>query len=74
VKCLESKCDEIMELQRTGRYDLMYRKAKELDQKENNGIRTVGIEDFQGNVTVGIEDFQGNVRVDQKQVLKIWEI
>jgi hypothetical protein len=60
---LESKCDEIKELQRTWRYDLMYRKAKELDQKENNGIRTVGIEDSQGNMIV-----------HQKQVLKIWEI
>jgi hypothetical protein len=28
-----SKCDEI-----TGRHDLRYRKVKELDQKENNGI------------------------------------
>jgi hypothetical protein len=49
LEYLESTCDEITELQRTGRYDLMYRKAKELDRKENNGIRTVGIEDSQGN-------------------------
>jgi hypothetical protein len=35
----------------------------ELDRKENNGIRTVGI-----------EDSQGNMKFDQKQVLKIWEI
>jgi hypothetical protein len=41
----ERKCDEITERQRTVRYDLMYRKAKELDRKENNGIRIVGIED-----------------------------
>jgi hypothetical protein len=41
----------------------MCRKAKEIDRKENNGIRTVGI-----------EGSQGNMRVDQKQVLKIWEI
>jgi hypothetical protein len=33
LEYLENKCDEIMELQRTGRYDLMYRKVKELDQK-----------------------------------------
>jgi hypothetical protein len=32
------------------------------DRKENNGIRTVGI-----------ENSQGNMKVDQKQVLKIWE-
>jgi hypothetical protein len=41
----------------------MYRKAKELDRKENNGT-----------LTIGIEDSQGNIIVDQKQVLKIWEI
>jgi hypothetical protein len=52
-----------MELQRTGRYDLMYMEAKNLDRKENNGIRTVGIEDFQRNIIV-----------DQKQVLKIRRI
>jgi hypothetical protein len=65
LEYLESKCDEITELQGTGRYDLMYtcRKAKKLDRKENNGILTVGIEDSQGNITV-----------DQKEVLKIWEI
>jgi hypothetical protein len=63
LEYLESKCDKIMELQRTGWYDLMYRKAKELDQKENNGNRNVGIEDSHGNMIV-----------DQKQVLKIWEI
>jgi hypothetical protein len=60
---LQSKCDEITELQKIGRYDLMYRKAKELDQKENNGIQTIGIKDSQGNMIV-----------DQKQVLKIWEL
>jgi hypothetical protein len=63
LEYLVSKCGKITELQRTGRYDLMYRKAKKLDQKENNGIRTVGIEDSQGNKIV-----------DQKQVLEIWEI
>jgi hypothetical protein len=41
----------------------MYRKAKELDRKANNGIRTVGIEDSQGNMIVV-----------EKQVLRILEI
>jgi hypothetical protein len=41
----------------------MYRKVKELGRKENNGIRTIGIENSQGNMIV-----------HQKQVLKIWEI
>jgi hypothetical protein len=63
LEYLESKYDEITELQRTGWYDLMYRKANELDRKENNGIRTADIKDSQENVIV-----------DQKQVLKIWEI
>jgi hypothetical protein len=60
LEYLESKCDEITEMQRTGRYDLMYRKVKELYWKENNGIRTIGIGDCQGNMIV-----------DQKQVLEI---
>jgi hypothetical protein len=38
LEYLESKCDEITELQRIGRYDLMHRKVKELDQKENSRI------------------------------------
>jgi hypothetical protein len=58
MEYLESKCGEITELQRTIRYDLMYRKAKELDRKKNNEIQTVGIEDYRGNIIV-----------DQKHVL-----
>jgi hypothetical protein len=63
LEYLESKCEEITELRRTGQSELMYRKAKELDRKENNATRNVDIEDSQGNMIV-----------DQKQVLKIWEI
>jgi hypothetical protein len=63
LKYIDSKCDEITELQRTGRCNLMNRKAKEFDRKETNGIQTVGIENSQGNVIV-----------DKKQVLKMWEI
>ena len=47
---------------RTGRYDLMYMKTKELGWKENQGIQNIGIEDSQGNKIV-----------EQSQVLKIWE-
>jgi type I site-specific restriction endonuclease len=42
---LENICNEIMEFQRTGRYDLMYMKKKE----ETQGIQYIGIEDSQGN-------------------------
>ena len=53
---LENICNEIME------FDLMYMKAKELDEKETQGIQNIGIEDSQGNRVV-----------EQSQVLKIWE-
>jgi len=59
---LKNICKEIMEFQRTGRYDLMYMKTKELGWKENQGIQNTGIEDSQGNRIV-----------EQSQVLKIWE-
>ena len=51
-----------MEFHRTGRYDLMYMKTKELVWKETQGIQNIDIEDSQGNRIV-----------DQKQLLKIWE-
>jgi hypothetical protein len=57
---LENMCEEIMEFQRTGRYDLMYMKTKKLGWKENQGIQNIGIEVFQGNRIV-----------EQSQVLKI---
>jgi hypothetical protein len=59
---LESICDEIIKFQRTGRYDLMYMKTKELGWKENQGIQNIGIEDSQGNMIVG-----------QRRVLQILE-
>jgi len=40
---LENICNEIMEFQRTGHYDLMYMKTKELDWKETQGIQNIGI-------------------------------
>jgi hypothetical protein len=58
---LENMRNEIMEFQRTWRYDLMYMKTKELGWKETQGIQNIGIEDSQGN------------RIAEKsQVLKIW--
>jgi len=59
---LENICNEIMEFQRTGRYDLMYMKTKELGWKDTQGIQNIGIEDCQGNRVI-----------EQSQVLKIWE-
>ena len=45
----ENICEEIMEFQRTGRYDLMYPKTKELDWKQTQGMQIIGIEDSEGN-------------------------
>ena len=59
---LENICNEIMEFQRTGRYNLMYMKTKQLGWKETQGIQNIGIEDSQGNRIV-----------EKSQVLKIWE-
>jgi len=59
---LENTRTEIMEFYRTGRYDLMYMKTKELGWRETQGIQNIGIKDSQGNSIV-----------DQKHVLKIWE-
>ena len=42
---IENICNEIMELQRTGRYYLMYMKTNELVWKETQAIQNNGIED-----------------------------
>jgi len=59
---LKNTCKEIIEFHRTGRYDLMYMKTKELSWKETQGIQNIGIEDSLGNRIV-----------DQTQLLKMWE-
>jgi hypothetical protein len=42
---IENACTEIMEFHRTGRYDSMYMKTKELGWKETQGIQNIGIEE-----------------------------
>jgi hypothetical protein len=49
---IENICKEDMEYQRTGCYDLIYMKTKELGWKETQGIQNIVIEDSQGNKTV----------------------
>jgi len=46
---LENIYNEIIEFQRTGRYDLMYIKTKELGWNETQGIQSIGIKDSQWN-------------------------
>jgi hypothetical protein len=45
---LENVRNEIMEFQRTGRYDLMYMKTKEPGWKETQGIQNIVIKVSQG--------------------------
>jgi len=52
-ECLEIICGRIMEIQRTGLYDLMLTKAKELWRKENCRIQNTNIEDCQWNIVIG---------------------
>jgi hypothetical protein len=46
---LENMCNEILEFQRTGLYNLRYMKTKEQKWKDSQGIQNIGIEDSQGN-------------------------
>ena len=46
---LENVCNENIEFQRPGLYDLMYIKTKELGWNETQGIKSIGIEGSQGN-------------------------
>jgi hypothetical protein len=59
---LDGKCDEIIEFQRTGHYDLMYMKTKRPVWKEKHGIQNIYIEDSKVNTIV-----------DRRQELKICE-
>ena len=59
---LEEICEEIMELQKKGRYDLMQQKAQQLGGRTSKAIRTFEIE---GN--------QGNIVTDHRQALRMWE-
>ena len=45
---LENKCNKIIGFQRTGRYDLMYMKTKELGWNETLSIQSIDIEDPRG--------------------------
>jgi hypothetical protein len=51
-----------MEFQRIGSCDLKYMKAKVLGWKETQGMQNIGI-----------EDSEGKRKIEQSQVLKIWE-
>ena len=62
VPYMEEICEEIMELHKKGRYDLMYQKAQQLGGRTSKAIRTFGIEDNQGNIIT-----------DHRKALRIWE-
>jgi hypothetical protein len=47
-KNLENICNENIEFQRTGRYDLMYMKTKELGWKDTQGFQSIGMKTPKG--------------------------
>ena len=51
-----------MDLQKKGRYDLIYQKAQQLCGRTSKAIGTFGIEDNQGNIVT-----------DHRQALRKWE-
>ena len=59
---MEEIFEEIMDLQKKGRYDLMHQKAQQLDGRTGKAIWTFGIEDNQGNIVT-----------DHRQALSTWE-
>ena len=59
---MEEICEEIMDLQKKGRYDLMYQKAQQLGLRTRKAIRTFVIQDSQGILVT-----------DLRQALRIWE-
>ena len=50
---LENKCDEITTLERIGRYDLMYAKAKEFDENKSRNIRN---KEFENELGIMVND------------------
>lgn len=62
-KYLRIKCEEIMKFQRIGRYDFIYKGAKELGWGEILDIRNSGIKDSQGKIVS-----------DQRRGIEVWEV
>ena len=59
---MEELCEEIMDIQKKGRFDLMYQKAQQIGGRTSKSIRTFGIEDNKCNIVT-----------DHRQALRIWE-
>ena len=59
---MEEICEEIMDFQKKGKYDLMYQKSQQL-----GGITSKALQTF------GIEDNQGKIVTDDRRALRIWE-
>ena len=59
---MEEICEEMIDPQKKGRYDLMYQKAQLLGGRTCKIIRTFGIVDNQGNIVTG-----------HRQGLRIWK-
>ena len=59
---MEEICKELMDLQKKGRYGLIYQKAQQLGGRTSKAIWTFGIEENQGNIVN-----------EHLQALRIWE-
>ena len=66
----EQKCEEIEELERKGRYDLMYREVESLDYGKKNRKEMWLIEDENNEE---ITDKQGILNTWQKYVAELYE-
>ena len=47
---MEEICEEIMDLQKKGRFDLMYQNTQQSGGRTSKAIQSFGIEDNQGTI------------------------
>ena len=67
---MEEICEEIMDLQKKSRYDLMYQKPHQLGGRPSKAIQTFGIEDNQGNL---VTDHRKALRILEKYIQDLYD-
>jgi len=68
----ENICNEIMEFQKTGHYDLMYLNTKELGWKETQEIQNIGIKNSPGNRIVNQSQTVSHLTFSEPPVCFYW--
>ena len=66
----EETCEEILDLQKKGKYDLMYQNAQQLGEKTSKAVRTFGIE--QNHVNLAI-DHRKALRLKGKYIQDLYD-